>query len=370
MRVVHIIKVKAIAGAEHHLLALLGGLRARGVDARLIVLTEPRLPMDDYLKQLEAAEIPAERLIIPRHLSPAVFNQLRKKLRELRPDIVHTHLLHADLHGIPAAKLAGVKAVITTRHNDNAFRRRLPFRQVNALLWRLTRAGIVISDALKQFCIEVEHAPARKLHTIYYGLDLAPLDRNQAAAALRETVNAPREAWVFGIVCRLVEQKGVSYALQAFAKLAADHPQAQLIIAGDGPLRAALNLEAAALRIAERVHFLGWQEDTAPIMAGIDALLLPSLWEGFGLVLLEAMAQSTPIIASRVSAIPEIVIDGETGLLVPPRDVETLAAAMRTLITDSALARHMGLLGQARVEAHFSAARMVEQTLALYQQVI
>ena len=105
------------------------------------------------------------------------------------------------------------------------------------------------------------------------------------------------------------------------------------------------------------------------MMAGIDLLLAPSLWEGFGLVLLEAMAQSTPIIASAVSAIPEIVVDGTTGLLVPPRDPAAIADAIRQLLTDQPLARHMGLLGQDRLETYFSADRMADATHELYNRV-
>jgi hypothetical protein len=110
MRVLHIIKVKAVAGAEHHLLALLRGLRGAGIDTQIIVLTEPQRLMDDYLAQLTAAGIPTERMIIQRHFAPRLIMRLRRRLRELYPDIVHTHLLHADLHGIPAARSSGVSS--------------------------------------------------------------------------------------------------------------------------------------------------------------------------------------------------------------------------------------------------------------------
>ena len=122
------------------------------------------------------------------------------------------------------------------------------------------------------------------------------------------------------------------------------------------------------LGIAERVHWLGWREDGADLIAAFDVLLLPSLWEGFGLVLLEAMSRRVPVIASRVSAIPEVVVDGETGILVDARDAPGLADAMSRLLDDRALRQHMGLLGAARLEARFSIERMVAGTLEVYRK--
>ncbi len=171
------------------------------------------------------------------------------------------------------------------------------------------------------------------------------------------------------MVCRLIDQKGVAYGLRAFARIAPQFAAAHLVIAGDGSRRRALEAEAKALGVTDRVHFLGWRDDAAQVLAALDVLLMPSLWEGFGLVMLEAMAQTVPIIGSAVSAIPEVVIDGETGLLVPPRDVAGLANALTTLLTDAPLRRHMGLLGQDRVETIFSVEQMVADTLAVYSKL-
>src|SRR5690606_14892666 len=129
----------------------------------------------------------------------------------------------------------------------------------------------------------------------------------------------------------------------------------QLIIAGEGPLRPDLQTEAESLGLLDNIRFLGWCEDVPRLMGGLDMLLVPSLWEGFGLVILEAMSQCLPVVATSVSAIPEIVVPGETGLLVPARDTHALAEAMVTLLADRSLRRHMGLLAEDRLETHFSA---------------
>ncbi|MBZ0278486.1 MAG: glycosyltransferase [Anaerolineae bacterium] len=369
MRAVHVIKVTGVAGAERHLLTLLPALHQAGIEVHLALLTEPDKPMTDFARMMESSGIRVHPFTIQRDLAPGLIGQLHGLFRHLRPDLVHTHLLHADLYGIPAARLARVPVILTSRHNDNAFRRRFPVRQVNRALWGMADAGIAISDSIARFAVEVEGAPAQKIHRIYYGLNFKPpLDRGQAGAALRGELNLPADTPLVGIVCRLVAQKGVSYGLQAIER-AADLSGAHLVIAGDGPLRAELESQAQAAGLAGRVHFLGWRGDIPALMAAFDIFLLPSLWEGFGLVLLEAMAQQTPVIASTVSAIPEIVADGETGLLVPPRDVDGLAQALTHLLHDPAFARHLGLLGRERAENHFSAARMADETLQLYRRL-
>jgi len=172
---------------------------------------------------------------------------------------------------------------------------------------------------------------------------------------------------VVGSVCRLVEQKGLLYGLRGFARAVARFPEAHYVIAGDGPLRAALEAEAARLGLAQNVHFLGWRDDARALMAGLDVLLAPSLWEGFGLVFLEAMALGVPVIASRVSAIPEVVIDGETGWLVPPRDPAAIGAALDDALADPSAARLRGERGRQRLVGHFSPDTMVERTLAVYR---
>ena len=172
-----------------------------------------------------------------------------------------------------------------------------------------------------------------------------------------------------GTVCRLTAQKGLPYGLRAFAQVAPEFPLAHLVMVGDGPQRAELEALTVELGLMDRVHFMGWQAETAPIFAALDVFLMPSLWEGFGLVLLEAMAQRVPVVGSRVSAIPEVVADGETGWLVPPRDVPALAAALTRLLAAPEQRAQMGAAGYARLITAFSPARMVDQTVALYAQL-
>jgi glycosyltransferase involved in cell wall biosynthesis len=374
MRAVHVVKVKGIAGAENHLLLLLEGLRRRGIDAEFLLLVEPSIPVDEMAQAAEARAIPAERVIIHSNTDFGLYRRLWRALRARNPDIVHTHLLHADLFTIPPAwlmRFGGHRPIIlSSRHNDDVFRLKGYQRFLNNVLWRMSDADVAISEAVRRFSIHVEGVPPERIHTIYYGYDPPPGDPAALRHEVRKELGLPPEQVVIGMVCRLIEQKGILYGIRAFGQLAEQFPDAHLVIAGEGALRPALEAEVKALKLEERVRFLGWRADGARVMAAYDIFLMPSLWEGFGLVMLEAMGQSLPIVGSAVSALPEVVVDGETGLLVPPRDVDGLAKALTLLLSDTPLRKHMGLMGQERLETHFSIQKMVDETVTLYEDLL
>lgn len=369
MNVTHLIKATRLSGAERHLLILLPRLKALGVNVRLLLLTEPSNPMEGMIAQAEAAGIPTQRVPIERGLDVRAYGRVANALRAQPFDILHTHLIHADTLGMLLAWRGRVPVLISTRHNDDAFRHRLPIRALNALNWRTLKAGIVISEALAGFNVSVEGAPTRKIHVIPYGMTHAPLTSDMVAAAraaLRAELGVPSDAPLVGMMCRLTEQKGVPYGIAGFAQVAHDFPQAHLLIAGDGELRDSLQAQAQAAGLAARVHFVGWRADSVTTLAGLDVFLMPSLWEGFGLVLLEAMAARLPIVASHVSAIPEIVQHGETGYLVAARDEGAIAHALRLLLADRSLRAYLGQNGEDRLEQHFSAQVMATRTQAVY----
>ena len=163
-------------------------------------------------------------------------------------------------------------------------------------------------------------------------------------------------------------QKGLSEGLLAFERGAPK--DAQLVIIGDGPLRGRLEKQATGLKSQERIHFLGWRQDAAQCLEVIDILLMPSHWEGFGLVLLEAFRAGTAILASDVGGIAEVVEDGVSGMLCPPGDIDGFAAGLARLGADSDLRARMASRGLRRFEEHFTAARMVSETLALYRETL
>ncbi len=371
MKVAHLIKATRIGGAERHLLVLLNALRDRDIDAHLLLLVEADNLMDNLVAEANEREIPVQRIVIHSHLDLPVINRIRSRLRQLAPDILHTHLIHADTFGMIAGRLARVPTIISSRHNDDAFRSQMPVRYLSRWQWNNVHGGIAISHSIKRFTVDAEYADPQKIRVIHYGIEHTPAPPETIKAArlsLRQTLDVSPETLLIGMACRLTDQKGVRYALRALPHLTADFPDLQFLIAGDGPLLAELKGDTRQLGIHDRVHFLGWHEDVPRFIAGLDVFLMPSLWEGFGLVALEAMAQRVPIVGSDVSAIPEVVEHGETGLLVPPHRPDEIADALYPLLNDRLLRRHMGLMAEDRLETHFTAARMADETIAAYRE--
>lgn len=372
MRIVHVSKVTGIAGSENHLLYLLSGLREAGVDVHLIVLQEPRRPVPDYIQRLNELSIQATAVPIYHHIDPTLPLRLARQFRVLKPDIVHTHLIHADLHGSLGAWLAKVPSVISTRHNDDPFRGLLPMKLQTRALDRIFDEYVAISDFLRQYATRVEKLPPEKITTIHYGqppTNSPPRDGNSSNRLLVSLDIAMNESLI-AVVGRLVKQKGIATLLDAFAHVVDELPKTTLLVVGDGPLRGKLERRARSIGIGDRVRFTGWRNDARDIMSLSNALVVPSLWEGFGIVTLEAMACAKPIIATSVGALPEIVLDGETGWLVPPGDPDALAHALLYTLRHPDEARQRGQRGYQRLADDFSAEKMVGQTLDVYQHIL
>ena len=363
MRVLHVAKVTGIAGAENHLLALLPALRALGVDAEVVLLQEPGRPVAQLVRAFLTAGVPTFELAINMDLDPWLVGRLARLVRSRGAHAVHTHGVHADLYGrLCLQGLDGV-LLLQTRHNDDRFRRLWIMRLLNQWLARRCVRIVAISDAVREFVCAVEGIPPRKVERIYYGLDAAPAPQN--VADLRTELGwagAP----LIGFVGRLTGQKGVDVLLNAFAIVHRALPTARLLLIGDGPQRATLAALAGGLQISAAVHFAGWREDARAQMAALNVLAIASRWEGFGLVTLEAMQAGVAVVASRVSALPEIVLDGETGLLVPAANAAKLAAALLALLQDPQRAMQLGENGRLRAAQLFTVKQMAVQHAALY----
>lgn len=364
MRVTHILKTTGLSGAESHLLSLSFALRDEGFDSRLLVMVDKYRPP----KKLEAAAtamgVLFETIPLANDIDLSVVPKLVERLKASQTQIVHTHMIHGDLYGTMAARLAG-RVVVQTRHNDDRFRRQWAVKLLTRALASPANTVIAISDSLATFVRDVEGVPGSKVISIHYGLDPMWVVGKARPGALRAELGSLGDTPVISAVGRLTEQKGFRYLIEAFAHIRSD---AHLVIAGDGREREVLEAQATGLGVRDRVHFLGWRGDVPTLMADLDVLAVPSLWEGFGLVTLEAMAMSKPIVASRVSALPEIIADGDSGWLVPPADPAALAAALTKVLADPARAKAMGAYGRARLENEFTVQRMARRHVAVYNE--
>jgi glycosyltransferase involved in cell wall biosynthesis len=363
VKVLHLHKLTGVSGSEGHLLALLPALRERGVDARFLGLDVPGTDAGRFYEHLDRLSVPYRSVRCGFDVSPRMARDVVRAVRAERPDLVHTHLVHADVYGGIAARVLGIP-VISTRHNDDRYLLG-PFRYIDRAFARPARKLITISDAVRRFLERAGHDPA-KLVTIRYGLDelpAAPSDPTPAEAGI------PAEAPLAVAVGRLIEQKDHATLLRGFALVRAELPQARLAILGSGPLEAETQRLAAELGLEDAVTLPG-RTDIRDWLARADVFVHTSRWEGFGIVLLEAMLAGLPVVATRVSAVPEVVAEGETGLLVEPGDHDKLAQHLRSLLTDRERAAALGEAGRRRAHTEFSVARMTERTQAVYEDVL
>jgi glycosyltransferase involved in cell wall biosynthesis len=359
VKVLHVHKLTGVSGSEGHLLALLPALRERGVDARFLGLDVPGSDAKRFYEALDRLAVPHRSVRCGLDVSPRMARDVVRAVRDEQPDLVHTHLVHADVYGGSAARVLGIPSV-STRHNDDRYLLG-PFRYVDRAFARPARRLIAISDAVRHFLERAGHDPS-KLVTVRYGLDELPAARSEptpATAGIRPGVPLALA------VGRLIEQKDHATLLRAFARVRATLPQARLAILGSGPLEADTRRLVAELGLDDAVTLPG-RTDVRDWLERADVFVHTSRWEGFGIVLLEAMLAGLPVVATRVSAVPEVVSDGETGVLVEPGDVDGVAAAIETLLTDLERARALGGAGTRRAREQFSVARMAERTDAVY----
>jgi glycosyltransferase involved in cell wall biosynthesis len=360
VKVLHATKVQGIGGAERHLLELLPALRDRGVDAQFLSL-DAGGDAERFHRALSEREVPWSRVRCGADASPRLARDVLRAVRQVRPDLLHTHMVHADLYGSLAAHALRIP-FISTRHNDDRYLLG-PFRYVDRTFMHGARRIIAISDAVRLFH-EGAGLPPDKLVTIHYGLDELPARPSEVGPA---EAGVPENAPLLLAVGRLIEQKDHATLLRAFAEIVAARPDARLAILGWGPLERQTRELARQLRLDDSVLFLGRVEPRDWLLRA-DVFVHTSRWEGFGLVLLEAMLARLPVVATRVSAVPEIVVDGQTGVLAPRGDSGAIAGAATALLDDPGRRRSLGDAGFARARSEFSVERMAVATAAVYRE--
>jgi glycosyltransferase involved in cell wall biosynthesis len=363
VKVLHLHKLTGVSGSEAHLLALLPALRERGIDARFLGLDVPGSDAPLFHQRLDELAVPHLSVACGVDVSPRLARDVVRAVRVERPDLLHTHLVHADVYGSIAAQLTRTPFV-STRHNDDRYLLG-PFRYVDRAFARSARRLIAISDAVRGFLETAGHDPA-KLTTIHYGLDELPSARSAPTPA---EAGVPPDAPLALAVGRLIEQKDHATLLRAFAQVRRRHPQARLAILGSGPLEDATRRLGEELGLGEAVVLPG-RTEIRDWLARADVFVHTSRWEGFGIVLLEAMLAGLPVVATRVSAVPEVVVDGVTGALVAAGDIEGVARELAALFADPDLRTRRGEAGRERARTEFSVARMAERTIEVYEDVL
>jgi glycosyltransferase involved in cell wall biosynthesis len=292
---------------------------------------------------------------------------IRRYLRDAKPAIVHTFLLTASMYGRLAAILEHVPIVIGTEVNIYERKRRHHILAERMLMSRTDRV-IVSAHSVRDFYIEQIHADPEKIDVVYNAVDWKSIRADKSRAEVRASLGLQPDAKVAGVIARLTEQKGHRFLLQAMTTPAL--ADLQLIVVGDGDLRAALTAEALDLGMASRVHFLGARRDLGDLLSAMDVFVMPSLWEGLPLSMILAMGAGMPVVATEVAGIPEIVVDGDTGWLVPAGNSLALATAIVDVFADRARATRIGKAARDFVLPRFGIDGYVNSIAGLYDELV
>ncbi len=362
LHIVHVVNSLGVGGTENGVVNLVNGLADRF--RHTVVTLTPTITLAARLP----AGTPVHTLDKRPGVDPRTIGRLAALLRRLRPDIVHSRNW-ATFGAVVAARLAGVRTVVHGEHGrdagdpDGLHPRRRWRRRLAPLVSRF----VTVSDDLRRWLVEHVGVPTAKVTRIYNGVDTSrffPVD----TSGRRWLAGSGPDEPVVGTVGRLDPVKDHAGLIQAFGRLAGDHPGARLLIVGNGPCRRELETLAASLTPG-RVTFAGERGDVPELLRSMDVFALASLGEGISNTILEAMATGLPVVATAVGGNPELVEDGVNGALVPRRDPAALAAAIGRYLDDAHLRAVHGKASRERAMERFSLERMCAAYTALYLQL-
>jgi len=362
MRLLFINSIQMFGGGEIWMLRALRALQERGHHVWLCCRPETEVG-----KRAVAQGIAVEFVRFGGDFDPRTIFKLARFMKRERIDAVLTNMDKELRLGGIAAKLAGVPVVIPRRGIDYPLKNRWRYRfAYNVLATRIMANSQATKRAL------LRHAPwldAERIEVIYNGIDAEPFVQ-PSAHNFRAVWNVKSDEPLLGFVGQLDERKGIRVLLAAFQQIKRELPKTRLVFVGQGPLREFIADEVKQHNWDGVVLLPGFLDDVAGVMQAIDILLLPSLWEGFGIVLIEAMAAGKPAISTDTSSMPEIIADGQTGYVVPPGDAEALAERTIRLLRNAALREKFGQAARQRLAEKFTHERMIEEVENLFQREI
>jgi len=363
LKVLQLIEGLNLGGAETKLMELVAHM-----DRDRFETVACSLGMGDRIRE-EFEKLNVEFITMPRQrrIDLGLIFKVAKLIRDRQIDVVMTTLFYADVLGALAGKFSKPKAVFSWETISAPewllAHRLLAYR----FAMRYCDRVISVSHATAKWLVEKRGVPAKKVVVIPYGVNLNLYSAGENPG-LRKKLGIQPEARVVGVVARLHPQKGHRYLIEAAQSIVARHPKAKFVIVGDGELRPVLEKMVRERGLADSFMFLGFRKDVKDLMRMFDVFCLPSLYEGLPNVVLEAMATAKPVVATAVDGTPEVMVNHETGYLVPPAEPQALAEKISSLVEDPGRAREFGKKGEQRVKAEFSLEKQVEGFQNLYEQ--
>jgi glycosyltransferase involved in cell wall biosynthesis len=373
IKIAFVIGTLDLGGTEHQLVALAKGLdRSRFMPVVFCLTATGPLVADLEKAGLEIRCLGLRGLSIWRNPIQVAQCLLAffADLKQEKPEIIHGFLFHAYVLGAFAARIARIPIVVASRRSLSHFKAGKPhYSLVERLANWMTDLIVANSEAVKNDVVRQEKVEPSKIRVIHNGIDPSLCDV-PADPALRASLQIPEGARVIGVVANLIHYKGHRFFLQACQEIKRQHSAVKFLLIGDGPCRGELEAFARELGLEKDVLFLGSRRDIPQLLALMDVAVLPSLEEGFPNAVLEAMAAAKPVVATRVGGVPEAVVHGETGLLVPSKDPEALAEAICLVLEHRTEAARFGEAGRRRVADCFDLLTMILQYEAMYERLV
>jgi len=366
IRVVYLTHTLGVGGAEELILNMVTRLPRDRYEPIVCCFENPPGPIGP---EIAARGIPVVPLgIAPGWRHPLAWWTIVRYLRRVRPHIVHTFMLPASLYGRSAAVAARVPIVIGTE--VNIYERK---QRHHILAERLLAAGtacvVASAESVKTAYVRQLGIRADAVRVVYNAVNWDRLHATTPPHQVRAELGIPADRIVVGVVATLQDKKGHRVLLDAFARTAGLE-QVWLMLVGDGPQRASLEESASTLGIRDRVTFCGTRRDLGNLLPAMDVFALPSLWEGLPLALLLAMGAGRAVVATRLAGIPEVVTDGETGLLVEPGDVAGIGSALARVCGDAMLRARLGAAARGSVRERFGADAYSEAVTGIYEEFL
>lgn len=372
VRILHVTEYAVLGGEQYHILTLLR--KWKEPRFQMTVCSNPKGP---FVHEVKALGVPHVPFIINGKYDITSLLKLMNIFKSGRYHIVHLHGSRVGLYGRIAAKLASIPIIVWTMHawqTDTL----LGLRRIQAPLYLLIERIlsyfcdkiIAESDTLQRRAIDKEHIDPNKIVRIYAAIDLNEWKSTVDVKRKKRELGIDSSVFIIGTVGRLVVQKGTIYLLQAARTILQKFPNTVFVVVGDGPLRKMLEQSASDMGIGNKVVFTGYRKDVPDIMRCINIFVLPTLFEGFGLVFAEAMIAGRPIVATTVDPIPEVVRGYQAAILVPPRNHAAIAQALLTIMRSYGSYEEWGKGGKQIVKERYSSERMVDEVAKLYEDLI
>lgn len=365
VNILYIIEGGFPGGAELNLLTVIREIDKTRYQIR-VCLFKPSVILEEELRELG---VPV--FILNFVIKYDIFSILRlsRFMLQEQIDIVHTSLYVSNTFGRIAAILARVPIIIAWEHGETA---KQPSRhcKINRILARFTNCIIACSKAVKEKIIAIEGIPGYKIRVIYNCVDLDKFNPLVDTSAIKSQLGIKSDEILIGSVGRLDKVKGQEYLIEAMPQIIKVYPKIKLLLVGKGSLESYLVSTISYLNIKDRVILTGYRRDIPKIMNALDIYICPSLNESLGVSIIEAMSLKKPVIATRVYGIPEVVVENQTGYLIPPKDIDSIVKFVINLLADPEKMRQMGEAGFERVKARFSSGLIIKEIEALYKELL